>query len=1109
MTCGVVNASDDTADSISLVDEVYDADFSTDLISVENDEQKNNVVDSNLAASDESGLNNQAQNEILSNVRQPSGKTFDDIQKVIDDSKDNDIIKLSGTYFGSGKPLTFHDKALTFCGENNATLDARNLSEIFNFFLTDPVTVSNVKFINYRGTAILDGYVLNNKSTLTVDNCLFMGNHVARAIYVYNGDCLISNCRFVNNYDSNYGGAISGHGSVVNCEFINNSARVGGAINAIENVINCTFINNSATSWGGAIERAVSVSGCSFVNNFAKERAVINGAGSVSNCSFVNNTAYDYSVVSNARSVCDCSFVNNTVRSDGIVTRGVSIRRCSFINNDGCQVYESKSVENCSFIENNGRSIFNGESVTDCIFINNKNEYTILRGNSIMNCTFINSNAGAIYIDDGCNISDCRFINNTAAEGGAIQIIGNDWYVTDCSFINNTAAGKGGAIYIVGKEGHVSDCRFINNAAGEGGAIYVVSDDCRLDDCEFINNSADAGGAIHCSSLNVLVNNTLFCDNKLDAVHSMYEIFIENYTLVNQTKEDLNLIEVEPRINATFDVSYSDTYFRSKDITVRLTDSSGNPIVNQRILIELSNGTATRMTTDSDGCIVYKLSGFGLHNLTFSTRSNIYNVTKKQLNNVKIETYDYLTPNGTTTDDIQYVLDNAYDGDLIILQGKYTTGVTDKLKIQSSLIIEGGYSTEFDSKFSGFDIKAHNVTIKNIHSNIYQVAGYGYQNISLINCLFADNHNGAVKGCLNLTVINCSFVNNSAFDGGAISSCSGLKVYNCTFINNSAREGGAISACKGMKIYNSTFINNSASMFGGAIILNAYGGGLSGYTATYLFNCSFIGNSASKECGAFMNSWADDIWDVVNCRFIANSAGERYGAAYGGNFYGCLFKGNTAKYDAAIASYDKAVNCSFDDNRDIYYLKKVVKISSNKKEFPYNTVKTLDVKLTSTNPNYSVDGLIVAFGDSFDYWECFSNSRVNSDGTAHLKISSQKAGTYYVYAYLRTDSDSGFVVTSSKITIKKAKPTVSAPKVTAKYKKSKYFKVTVKLNKKAFKNLKVKVKVFTGKKYKTYTLKTDKKGIVKINTKKLKRGTHKVVISSGNSNYYISKTSSI
>ena len=100
---------------------------------------------------------------------------------------------------------------------------------------------------------------------------------------------------------------------------------------------------------------------------------------------------------------------------------------------------------------------------------------------------------------------------------------------------------------------------------------------------------------------------------------------------------------------------------------------------------------------------------------------------------------------------------------------------------------------------------------------------------------------------------------------------------------------------------------------------------------------------------------------------------------------------------------------------------------------------------------------------------------------------------------------------TSSIKVAKAKTTVKAPKVTAKVKKSKYFKVTVKnkANNKAVKIIKVKIKEFTGKKSKIYTLKSNSKGIANLNTKSLKVGLHKVVISSGDAKYTISAKSTI
>lgn len=93
----------------------------------------------------------------------------------------------------------------------------------------------------------------------------------------------------------------------------------------------------------------------------------------------------------------------------------------------------------------------------------------------------------------------------------------------------------------------------------------------------------------------------------------------------------------------------------------------------------------------------------------------------------------------------------------------------------------------------------------------------------------------------------------------------------------------------------------------------------------------------------------------------------------------------------------------------------------------------------------------------------------------------------------------------------KVKTIVKAPKIKAKFKKSNYFKVTVKdaNTKKALINVKIKIKVFTGKKSKTYNVKTNKKGIAKINTKKLKVGKHKVIVSSGDGKYLISAKSQI
>ena len=88
---------------------------------------------------------------------------------------------------------------------------------------------------------------------------------------------------------------------------------------------------------------------------------------------------------------------------------------------------------------------------------------------------------------------------------------------------------------------------------------------------------------------------------------------------------------------------------------------------------------------------------------------------------------------------------------------------------------------------------------------------------------------------------------------------------------------------------------------------------------------------------------------------------------------------------------------------------------------------------------------------------------------------------------------------------------IKAPELTTTYKSDKSFKIKVfNDKKKPVKDVKLKVKVYTGKKHKTHLLSSDSKGMVRMDTSKLRAGTHKVIISSASKKYDIkSLTSSI
>lgn len=133
----------------------------------------------------------------------------------------------------------------------------------------------------------------------------------------------------------------------------------------------------------------------------------------------------------------------------------------------------------------------------------------------------------------------------------------------------------------------------------------------------------------------------------------------------------------------------------------------------------------------------------------------------------------------------------------------------------------------------------------------------------------------------------------------------------------------------------------------------------------------------------------------------------------------------------------------------------------------------------------------------------------NAKGVAKFKLTSLPVGKYDV-RFSCNDQNFESTIYKAKLTITKSNPKVTAPITIKEYNKKGNFKITVKdSNKKAINGIKLKVKVYTGKKAKTYNLKTNSKGQAIISTKNLKNGIHKVVISNGDKNSKISKKSLI
>lgn len=184
------------------------------------------------------------------------------------------------------------------------------------------------------------------------------------------------------------------------------------------------------------------------------------------------------------------------------------------------------------------------------------------------------------------------------------------------------------------------------------------------------------------------------------------------------------------------------------------------------------------------------------------------------------------------------------------------------------------------------------------------------------------------------------------------------------------------------------------------------------------------------------------------------------------------------------------------------------KITAKKVTDYYKGVKSFTVKLTNTKNGkaiYDAKINIKIFISSNRYYNY--NGNTGSNGQLKLLLNTLKPGTYKVVVSGADSKDFSAKQVTTKIVIKKAPTKLTPKKLTAKKGAKKYFKVTVtnKKTKKVIAGVKIKIKVYTGKKAKTYTVKTNSKGIAQISTKSLKVGKHKVVVTSANK-YCVAKT---
>jgi hypothetical protein len=172
-----------------------------------------------------------------------------------------------------------------------------------------------------------------------------------------------------------------------------------------------------------------------------------------------------------------------------------------------------------------------------------------------------------------------------------------------------------------------------------------------------------------------------------------------------------------------------------------------------------------------------------------------------------------------------------------------------------------------------------------------------------------------------------------------------------------------------------------------------------------------------------------------------------------------------------------------------------------------NEFKEFRVTVLDKNTGNPISGIWIKLnvytGDTFKAYSL----KTDDNGVAKYSFKFYEKGYHRIRIYCANSQY--YISKVSGFKVCNHKTVVSAPIVTAYPNEFKEFKVRVldKFTKKPISGIWIKLNVYTGDSFKTYSLKTDDNGVAKYSFKFYEKGYHRIRISSANKNYDISKVS--
>ena len=700
----------------------------------------------------------------------------------------------------------------------------------------------------------------------------------------------------------------------------------------------------------------------------------------------------------------------------------------------------------------------------------------------IKNITFLNGNStfgGAICFSSSTgSVIDCYFINNTADNGGAIYADNTFSDSTiNSTFINNSAK-NGGAIYFNGEINNVliNGCFKDNGAVISGGAIYVWGQAHNNNfSSEFYSNRADnlIGGAI--SFNNLSENNcfeSIFKDN-----YAPYggAIFFYNKTNHNKFKCEFMNNTAKSCGGAIFfyDTTSNNSFAGkfSENHALGQIDENGNGgaitfkdiSANSTFSCDFINNTAAK----TGGGVNYRLTPY---NITFNS--------------------SFINNNASVGGAVNFF--ESFEN--VIFNGEFT----------GNSAVNGG-------AIAVMEAIVRDVSFKNNHAGnggavYFEAAG------EIINCNFTANtadYGGSAYFNNAGTVTDCNFGNNTAEYGGAVYICHKAIITNCNFTGNRAANGSAIYFFDSANstVSDSYFLNNKANYNSLQLTVNE-----NNIEITFTGNDNLLNAMYSrKDVEITFNNvtyWGASGIENTGIDFkpsvSANEAGLNISVVgvIAGNIVNTTEVTDSSGKIVLKGSSDYMIIVRHDEDS---YFTGVEKIFACDRT---DTILTVDAKLTRVANDYNagergnyfyavlkdVNGnRLVNKTVQIAFNGIVYSIRTDGKGQAGVKVDMANAGTYtYAFLFMGDEKYNAAPLVSSKLTVTAKKTGISASSKT--FKKSvkvKSYRVILKTGKNPYDG---KTYLSAGKKItlkvngKTYTSKTNSKGVAKFSLKLTRKG---------------------